>query len=140
MSFYRAPDETISSSWGDQTNAVEAAARDTETRPCDMELWNCDGTLERIHNALTTIIPIVGAFSNPVETGIVASLAPPGGNITGITPNVGLAAADSPQAAERRAKLASRMSAAEIAEGQKPTREYLAAHKANGTDCTWARC
>jgi putative ABC transport system substrate-binding protein len=33
--------------------------------------------------AATTTIPIVGAFSNPVENGIVSSLARPGGNITG---------------------------------------------------------
>jgi putative tryptophan/tyrosine transport system substrate-binding protein len=37
----------------------------------------------------TTTIPIVGAFASPVETGIVASLAKPGGNITGASINVG---------------------------------------------------
>jgi putative tryptophan/tyrosine transport system substrate-binding protein len=40
--------------------------------------------------AATTTIPIIGAFADPVRTGIVSSLARPGGNITGITPNVGL--------------------------------------------------
>ena len=39
--------------------------------------------------AATTTIPIVGAFASPVETGIVASLARPGGNITGASVNVG---------------------------------------------------
>jgi putative ABC transport system substrate-binding protein len=40
--------------------------------------------------AATTTIPIIGAFADPVGTGIVSSLARPGGNITGITPSVGL--------------------------------------------------
>jgi putative ABC transport system substrate-binding protein len=39
--------------------------------------------------AATTTIPIVGFFSLPVETGIVASLARPEGNITGLSPTVG---------------------------------------------------
>jgi putative tryptophan/tyrosine transport system substrate-binding protein len=39
--------------------------------------------------ALTTTIPIVGTFAVPVETGVVASLARPGGNITGVSIDVG---------------------------------------------------
>jgi putative ABC transport system substrate-binding protein len=39
--------------------------------------------------ATTTTIPIVGAFGAPVEAGIVASLARPGGNITEATVDVG---------------------------------------------------
>jgi putative ABC transport system substrate-binding protein len=39
--------------------------------------------------ATTTTIPIVGLFGNPVESGIVASLARPGGNITGVTMSSG---------------------------------------------------
>jgi putative ABC transport system substrate-binding protein len=40
--------------------------------------------------AATTTIPIVGVFAAPVEAGIVASLARPGGNITGASVDVGL--------------------------------------------------
>jgi putative ABC transport system substrate-binding protein len=39
--------------------------------------------------AATTTIPIVGMFANPVESGIVPSLARPGGNITGVAVNIG---------------------------------------------------
>jgi putative ABC transport system substrate-binding protein len=39
--------------------------------------------------AATTTIPTVGVFGVPVETGIVASLARPGGNITGVSVSVG---------------------------------------------------
>jgi putative ABC transport system substrate-binding protein len=39
--------------------------------------------------AATTTIPIVGAMAAPVESGIVASLARPGGNITGVAVDVG---------------------------------------------------
>jgi putative ABC transport system substrate-binding protein len=39
--------------------------------------------------AATTTIPIVGGFASPVETGIVASLARPGGNVTGAAVDVG---------------------------------------------------
>ena len=40
--------------------------------------------------ATTTTIPIVGVFLAPIENGIVSSLARPGGNITGITAQIGL--------------------------------------------------
>ena len=39
--------------------------------------------------AATSTIPIVGVFGNPVEFGIVPSLARPGGNITGVSISVG---------------------------------------------------
>ena len=38
----------------------------------------------------TTTTPIVGMFADPVETGIVRSLARPSGNITGVTLNIGI--------------------------------------------------
>jgi ABC transporter substrate binding protein len=37
----------------------------------------------------TSTIPIVGVFARPVETGIVPSLARPGGNITGVSLDIG---------------------------------------------------
>jgi putative ABC transport system substrate-binding protein len=40
--------------------------------------------------AATTTIPIVGMFANPVGWGLVAKVAKPGGNITGIDVDVGL--------------------------------------------------
>ena len=39
--------------------------------------------------AATTTVPIVGIFQVPVESGIVRSLARPGGNITGVSLDVG---------------------------------------------------
>jgi len=39
--------------------------------------------------AVTSTIPVVGIFGQAVESGIVPSLARPGGNITGVTVNVG---------------------------------------------------
>jgi putative tryptophan/tyrosine transport system substrate-binding protein len=40
--------------------------------------------------AATSTIPIVGIFARPVESGIVPSLARPGGNITGVSTDAGL--------------------------------------------------
>jgi putative ABC transport system substrate-binding protein len=40
--------------------------------------------------AATSTIPIVGTFADPVGTGIVPSLARPGGNVTGVSTDVGL--------------------------------------------------
>jgi putative ABC transport system substrate-binding protein len=45
--------------------------------------------LTLVFKAATTTIPIVGSFAIPVESGIVANLARPGGNITGVAADVG---------------------------------------------------
>jgi putative ABC transport system substrate-binding protein len=39
--------------------------------------------------AATNTIPIVGVFSSPIEAGIVESLARPGGNVTGVSDDLG---------------------------------------------------
>ena len=38
----------------------------------------------------TSTIPIVGIFPDPIELGIVPNLARPGGNITGVSIDVGV--------------------------------------------------
>jgi putative tryptophan/tyrosine transport system substrate-binding protein len=45
--------------------------------------------LTLVFKAATITIPIVGSFAIPVESGIVANLARPGGNITGVAADVG---------------------------------------------------
>ena len=64
-------------------------ARDVVSRNPDViiTIGTNDFTLD--FKAATTTIPIVGMFAVPVEAGIVASLARPGGNITGVSVDVG---------------------------------------------------
>ena len=63
-------------------------ARDVVSRDPDM-IFAIGNDLVLDFKAATTAIPIVGLFASPVETGIVASLARPGGNITGVSVDVG---------------------------------------------------
>jgi putative ABC transport system substrate-binding protein len=63
-------------------------ARDVVSRNPDLIIAiTTEATLDL--KAATTTIPIVGMFAYPVESGIVPSLARPGGNITGVAVNIG---------------------------------------------------
>jgi putative tryptophan/tyrosine transport system substrate-binding protein len=64
-------------------------AREVVSRNPDMIVAIGTNELDLDFKAATTTIPIVGMFGAPVEFGIVASLARPGGNITGVTVDVG---------------------------------------------------
>ena len=63
-------------------------ARDVVSRNPDV-IISITNNLTLDFKAATTAIPIVGVIGVPVEEGIVASLARPGGNITGVSVDVG---------------------------------------------------
>jgi putative ABC transport system substrate-binding protein len=63
-------------------------ARDVVSRNPDVIVTVGNNNLTLDFKAATTTIPIVGLFASPVEFGIVASLARPGGNITGFSIDV----------------------------------------------------
>ena len=63
-------------------------ARDVVSRNPDL-IIAITNNLVLDFKAATTTVPIVGVFAVPVEAGIVASLARPGGNITGASVDVG---------------------------------------------------
>jgi putative ABC transport system substrate-binding protein len=60
-------------------------AREVVSRNPDVIVSIGTNELTLDFKAATTTIPIVGAMGSPVEFGIVASLARPGGNITGVS-------------------------------------------------------
>jgi putative ABC transport system substrate-binding protein len=64
-------------------------ARDVVSRNPDVIVSIGTNELTLNFKAATTTIPIVGAMGIPVEAGIVASLARPGGNITGVSVDAG---------------------------------------------------
>ena len=64
-------------------------AREVVSRNPDVILSIGSNALTLDFKAATTTIPIVGLLGSPVEVGIVASLARPGGNITGVSVDVG---------------------------------------------------
>lgn len=70
----------------DRYAAVAAAA--VEVRP-DV-IFASGAELTRHIAAATRTIPIVAILSNPLETGLVATLAHPGGNVTGASVDAGL--------------------------------------------------
>ena len=63
-------------------------ARDVVRRDPDL-IFATNTPLVLDLKAATTTIPIVGVFGLPVESGIVANLARPGGNITGVAVDIG---------------------------------------------------
>jgi putative ABC transport system substrate-binding protein len=63
-------------------------AREVLSRNADV-LVSFTNNLTLDFKAATTTLPIVGVFAMPVEAGIVATLAHPGGNITGASVDVG---------------------------------------------------
>jgi putative ABC transport system substrate-binding protein len=75
-------------SGGGRASRYPDLARDVVSRNTDVIIITSNN-LVLDFKAATTTIPIVGAFATPVEDGIVASLARPGGNITGVTDDVG---------------------------------------------------
>jgi putative ABC transport system substrate-binding protein len=64
-------------------------ARDVVSRNPDVIISIGTNEFTLDFKAATTTIPIVGIFAVPVEAGIVANLARPGGNITGVSVDVG---------------------------------------------------
>ena len=64
-------------------------ARDVVSRNPDVIISIGTNEFTLDFKAANTTIPIVGIFAVPVEAGIVASLARPGGNITGVSVDVG---------------------------------------------------
>src|SRR5262245_42209761 len=78
---------------GGDFNQLPALAADLVRHPVDVIVTDGGDAVARIAAAATKTIPIVmGTSSDPVGNGLVASLARPGGNVTGfILPYVDLA-------------------------------------------------
>jgi putative tryptophan/tyrosine transport system substrate-binding protein len=64
-------------------------ARDVVSRNPDVIITFVN-SLALDFKAATSTIPIVGSFGDPIKSGIVLSLARPGGNITGVSVDVGI--------------------------------------------------
>jgi putative tryptophan/tyrosine transport system substrate-binding protein len=71
---------------GHQERYPEIAREVVRTKPGLIAVFS--NPLVETFKAATDTIPIVGAMGDPVAFGIVASLARPGGNITGVSSNV----------------------------------------------------
>jgi putative tryptophan/tyrosine transport system substrate-binding protein len=76
-------------SGGGRASHYPDLVRDVVSRNPDVIVSIGSNELTLDFKAATATIPIVGVFAIPVEAGIVASLARPGGNITGVAADVG---------------------------------------------------
>jgi len=76
-------------SGGGHASRYADLAREVVNRDPDVIISIGSNTITLDFKAVTTTIPIVGIFHLPVEAGIVTSLAHPGGNITGLSVDVG---------------------------------------------------
>ena len=72
-----------------RTEYYAELARNVVRRKPDL-IFAVSARLVQHFKAATTTIPVVGYTSDPVSLGLGASLARPGGNITGVVPDVGL--------------------------------------------------
>jgi putative tryptophan/tyrosine transport system substrate-binding protein len=75
------------SSEGD-TSRLDAIVRDAVSAEPDVIFVSGSRLALRL-KAATNVIPVVGNMAEPIEFGIVSSLARPGGNITGVTTDAG---------------------------------------------------
>jgi putative ABC transport system substrate-binding protein len=89
--------QTIAIEWrftrsGNDSASAELAelAAELVRLPVDVIVSISSTPASQAAKAATSTIPIVVAASDPVETGLVASLARPGGNVTGVSSAVGL--------------------------------------------------
>jgi putative ABC transport system substrate-binding protein len=76
-------------SGGGRPSHYAEMAREVVSRNPDVIITVGDNNLTVDLKAATTTIPIVGVLAIAVEAGIVASLARPGGNVTGVAIDVG---------------------------------------------------
>src|SRR4051812_48457487 len=67
----------------------EALAREIVSRNPDVIVTGPNLVVNAVR-AVTTTIPVVAFMLDPLEAGLVASLAQPGGNLTGITLDAGI--------------------------------------------------
>ncbi len=71
-----------------QLDRLESIVRELASLPVDVIAVSGNAATLAARQATTTV-PIVAVMATPVELGIVASLARPGGNVTGVVPTFG---------------------------------------------------
>jgi putative tryptophan/tyrosine transport system substrate-binding protein len=110
-------------------------ARDVVRRNPDV-IIAIDNSITLDFKAATATIPIVGVFGNPLGAGIVSNLARPGGNITGVSTDIGQ------EQWEKRAQLLRQVAPQATRLGILLGREYRdelepALLRVQGTGVTW---